>query len=139
MNFIKPTLLFFTLIMVIPVFGQEISLSDYESKENLYEYHMARHKKLNRNGYIVLGSGIAAYVAGIVLFSNDETLSNEAVTGSLLMLGGLITSGASIPIFVSAGTNKKRAATFVQVGKHKGANSQFSGTKVVSIGVKIEL
>lgn len=88
-------------------FAQEISKEDY----------LAKSKRQKTTGFILLGGGIALAAAGGILFSENFILFGASdaednavgIGGAMFIVGGLAAL-SSIPVFISSGSNAKKAA-----------------------------
>lgn len=133
--------LLFSLIFISPnCFGQELESSSDESNQELYDFHISKHQRLKKTGFILLGSGVAASIAGALIASNSDGIfddSDNLGTGAILFTAGALTTISSVPVFIVSGSNKRKAAALVQVGKHQIFDTM-SISQFVSIGVKIE-
>jgi hypothetical protein len=132
------TVLSLVLSMVNQSFGQEVTSLDDQSKEYLYDFHMSKHKKLKKTGFILLGAGVAATIGGVLIMENSGLFTNESGAGAILFLAGVMTTSSSIPVFIVSGSHKRKASALVNVGGYN--RIDFTGTdpKLVSVGVKIE-
>lgn len=79
------------------------------------EYYLQKSKDQNTAAWILLGSGTAITLAGIV-YANESSKDNSfglADDGAYFMiLGGTATDLVSIPFFISSGSNARKAANF---------------------------
>ncbi|WP_187176171.1 hypothetical protein [Algoriphagus sp. AK58] len=100
-----------SFILVSPVMSQEKALSN--QNENLLELS----KKQKRTGFILLGAGIGGAVVGGALFASNFCLfggcSSQqnalAGTGGILLILGVGSAIASVPVLINAGKTSKRA------------------------------
>lgn len=121
--------------------SQVIDSLNVESTQEMYDFHYAKSKKQKKTGFILLGSGLVATGAGLLIASNSNVLSDDAGfgAGAGLALVGSVATVVSIPYFISSGVNKRRAAAYVQVGEYQTIDVAFQNSKLVSLGFKIEL
>ncbi|REE83452.1 hypothetical protein BX611_0743 [Lutibacter oceani] len=79
----------------------------------MYNFYTIQKNNKQKTGWILLGSGAALMTAAIVWGSSDDKdsfgFSDNFDTQAILFLTGGVTSIASIPFFVSSGTNKRKA------------------------------
>lgn len=88
-------------------FAQEMS------KENYLE----KSRKQKTTAWILLGGGVAMAVTGAILFdenfilfgASDSEDNKAGIGGAMFVVGGLAALG-SIPVFISSGSNAKKAA-----------------------------
>lgn len=110
-----------------------------ETNQEMYDYFMAKQKKQNKAGLIMLGSGVAATVVGAVLVHNSDSWSDgDWTAGTILVMGGVLTTISSIPVLIISGSNKRKAETYLQVGHHQMRDLNFPGSQQVTVGVKIK-
>ena len=120
--------------------SQVIDSLNVESKQEIYDFHYAKSKKQKKTGFILLGSGIAATGAGLLIAANSNVLSDDGGfgTGAGLVLVGSVATVVSIPYLISSGVNKRRAAAYVQVGEFQTIDAAFQNSKLVSVGFKFD-
>jgi len=111
-----------------------------QSKQEMYNFHYSKHKKQKKTGLILLGSGLVATGAGALIAANSNVLSDDGGfgAGAGLVLAGSVTTLVSIPYLISSGSNKRKAATYVQIREYPRIDLTMPNSKVVSVGVKIE-
>ena len=119
---------------------QEIDSLSTQSREEMYDFHFTKHKKQKKTGLILLGSGVVATGAGLLIAANSNVLSDDGGfgTGAGLVLAGSITTIVSIPYLISSGSNKRKAAAFVQIGEHDLIDLTMPYSKSFFVGFKIE-
>jgi len=127
-------------VFVIHSFGQKVEVSTDQFNQEKYDFHYSKHKKQKKTGFILLGSGVAASLAGVLIGSNSDSLYDEANlgTGAILVTAGALTAISSIPVFIVSGSNKRKAQTYVQLDRVPISNLGYSKSDLVSVGVKIE-
>ncbi len=77
------------------------------------DYFLEKSKRLNKTGWILLGVGTPLAAGGMAAMNkNFGDEGSAADFYALLMVAGFAMDIASIPVFISAGKNKRRAATF---------------------------
>jgi hypothetical protein len=95
------------LIFLLHAFGQSPTQPAPAQWEYLY-----KSKRQKTNGWILLGGGLATTFLGIAV-GNAGTLNGTSGGGSggaVMALAGIGAMVGSIPVFISAGKNKRRAA-----------------------------
>ena len=105
LSYMKKVIFFLSLSLFSNlIFGQT-----QDTKESL----LAKSKKQKTTGWILLGVGSAAIVTGVIIQSGhkDDASFDDATGEAVLIGGGIASSLASIPFFISAGNKKKKAAT----------------------------
>lgn len=78
--------------------------------------YLQKSKNQRTIGWVMLGGGVAMAVAGGTMFSNNFHLfssanDSEAQAGGILFLTGIGCSLGSIPLFISAANNARKAAS----------------------------
>lgn len=74
------------------------------------DYYEKRSKNQKKAAWIILGSGVALFAGGIIVASQHNEDGAEAAVPLVFMSGtGIVTSLVSIPFFISAGSNKRKA------------------------------
>lgn len=129
----------FLCLWLIPQFssGQELETSSYESKQEMYEYYSSNQRKLKKTGFILLGAGVASMAVGYTVAVNSSL--DDFEPGMLLTTVGYMSVTASIPLFIIAGSNKRKAKALVQMGRHQMMDMTLSSSQYVSLGVRFDL
>lgn len=78
-------------------------------QQNYKEYFLQRSKNQKATAWILLGAGAGAIITGAII-DNANKDGNQSFTGGYLEIGGIVSCVASIPFFIDASKNKKRAA-----------------------------
>jgi len=99
--------------------GQVIEQADNNSQEELYDFHMLKHKKNKTAAWILGGSGVTMVIAGLAINGAETTATilvevftlgyaevEKERKGNWLIYVGSGATLASIPFFISAGKNK---------------------------------
>ena len=101
------------LTVAFSTFGQRLA-----AQQQPKEFYLQKADKQTQAGWILLGVGTVGIVTGAILGSQDsgdDIYSNENIVGYVLLIGGIGLDLCSIPLFISASNNRKRAAT-ISVG-----------------------
>lgn len=80
------------------------------SQTKAKEYFLERSKKQKTTAWILLGTGTAAILGGLIIDGNVDD-GEQSYTGGFFEVGGFICTLASIPFFIGSAKNKKRATT----------------------------
>lgn len=114
-NFTSLFILFFSFSNLQ---SQVIEPSINNSSQELYDFHIVKHRKNKTTAWIMLGGGFTITMAGLIVNSADEAttaltlglidVEEEHGGDWMIYLGGAATL-ASIPFFISAGKNKRKA------------------------------
>ncbi len=101
------------LIIVVNIYSQ--TTAEYSTAD----YYLQKSKSQNKTGWILLGVGSITTVIGFIGFDKNFVMFEEGGNDTkadiygFVTLAGLVMDIASIPVFISASRNKKRAATLV--------------------------
>ena len=91
--------------------GYVLMCSLVYSQEKTKQYFQEKSKKQRTAGWILLGTGATAIITGIIIEGTHRgTDDSQSFAGGTVEVGGVICTLASIPFFISASKNKKRAA-----------------------------
>ncbi len=138
----KQALLFFIFILstLQLVQGQQISTTANQQPIQSYDSYISKQKANKTAAWICLGSGIVMTATGIGinmsggLFDGDSTNNNKGLW--LSYLGGATTI-ASIPLFISAGINKRKAKMSLKNESVSIGNSTISNLNYTAISLTI--
>lgn len=82
------------------------------SQPKTKEYFLERSKKQKATAWILLGTGAAAIITGLLIEAPQRGTGNaQSFTGGLIEVGGIICTLTSIPFFIGSAKNKNRART----------------------------
>lgn len=90
----------FFLVSSMPVFAQSMSKQDYLDKS----------RRQKTTGFIMLGGGVVMATAGGILFNENFNLNGGGEAEGIMMVAGTLVALGSIPMFISAGNNARKAA-----------------------------
>lgn len=117
--------------------SQVIEPNPINPQQEMYNFYSAKQKKLNKAGFILLGAGVGLTVGGIVIAANADGWDGVG-SGALMFLVGGMSTIASIPVFIIAGSNNRKAKTYLEGGTVSSRNITFNGTRYLSIGLKTD-
>jgi len=121
--------------------SQAVDSLTLQSEQEMHDFYISKHKKQKKTGLILLGSGVVAAGVGFLIADNSSLFADDdgfAAGTGLFLVGGLTTI-ASIPVLISSGSNKRKAAAYVQFGEQQLIDLTFPSSKIVSVGVKIDI
>ncbi|MCH7783916.1 MAG: hypothetical protein IIB06_00660 [Bacteroidetes bacterium] len=101
--------------------GQEIDNSFNKTPQQMYDMFMRKNKTNKILGYIFLGSGVAIIAIGATITASTNIINssfnveNDSGAEALFIVGGGVAL-ASIPFFISAGSNKRKAILALKSG-----------------------
>jgi hypothetical protein len=118
-----------------------------------YQHYVKKHKNQKTTAWILLGSGTAVAVGGLItqtansvvavvslpLLLIGEEIQEPTQTGTYIALAGLTTMATSIPFFIASGKNKKRANIAIQEQKITLGNKKNQQASYQSISLSINL
>lgn len=101
------------LMVVFSTFGQRLPIQQQPK-----EFYLQKADRQMQAGWVLLGVGTVGIVTGAILASQDagnDIYSDENIVGYVLLIGGIGLDLCSIPLFIGASSNRKKAAT-ISVG-----------------------
>ncbi|NNL15077.1 MAG: hypothetical protein HKO81_00365 [Flavobacteriaceae bacterium] len=116
-----------------------------------YDFYSLKHKRQKTTAWILLGAGAALTVKGLVTVDNsNKKLSKstgweglgyvfEGGGGGMIAILGGATAVASIPFFISAGKNKRKASLSIKRESLSFGNLNTKKSQVLSAVVTIDL
>lgn len=130
-------------------FGQQNSSPKYDFKQ---EDYLTKSKKQKTFAWVLVGGGAALAVVGLAIPKGEkdgfdiltwsDTYKNEDIKASFI-LGGALSMGGSIPLFIASGRNKRKAlaaSAFVDFEKVSLLNqSQITNQRFAVTGIRIRL
>lgn len=125
------------------VFFLWLPMSNAQTTEGSESYEIFIQKKRTNNtwGWVMLGAGSAMVLTGAMINLEDGILDDDATNNSkglwLSYLGGATTL-ASIPLFIAAGKNRKRAELALKQNMVSAPFTPFKSHQV-SLALKIDL
>jgi len=109
--------IFILLLSFQMLHGQEIESQLEKSPQQLYDFYSLKQKRTKTAAWICFGSGIVMIGAGMAInvgggiMDNDSTNNNE---GLWLSYVGAATTLVSIPLFIKAGSHKRKAKLYLK-------------------------
>ena len=147
----KITIFFVLLAVSAATFSQQTNPAPTLTKQN----YLKKSKSQKTIAWILLGTGTAMMVTGSVIWNNaaEENVNNAydpfsaalapyaTTDGTVLTAAGLIVAAGSIPLFIIAGKNKRRAASvsFKNQFVPQINNSGYVNRTIPSVNLKINL
>jgi|GEM_PF-963176 hypothetical protein len=107
----KLSMLLVFVASYITSFGQ----TDGTSKTDIQKDFLRKSKNQRTTGFVLLGIGTAVGVAGALIVDNSTNDQNptgiiaQAGAGGTVAVVGSLVALTSVPFFISAGSNKKKA------------------------------
>lgn len=102
---------------------------------NTKEYYIKRSKRFNKTGTILLCVGLASVIIPLAIPESDKYKGSYGfdATRVYFVFGGILSSLISIPYFISASSNKKKAMELTLLPNFTNSNSG------LCINIKIKL
>jgi hypothetical protein len=100
-------IMIYVLMLAFPVssFCQKTD----DSVPSVQKDYLQKSKHQKTAAWILLGGGTALMVTGIIVGSGEDAYITDAVGGAAVAGIGLLSTIASIPLFIASGKNKKKA------------------------------
>lgn len=113
----KPSLLLLlALLCSIPtIHSQLIDSTKTLSNQEMYDFYKEREHKQKKTGYILLAAGGGAMLTGILIAASSNDLDRIG-SGGLVMTAGILSTLTSVPFFIIASGNKKKAEFLLSTG-----------------------
>jgi len=130
-------LFLFFLIAIQQIQSQVIEPTTNKSSQELYDFYTLKQKKNKTAAWIFLGSGLAVTAVGFEI-GNKGDLDDIGTTGLLVVLGGATTL-ASVPFFIAAGKNKRKAWLSLKKVQNSVGNINFDNSNYLSVSITIPI
>jgi len=99
-------LLLFTPLLVQ---AQEIDNSFNKTPQEMHDMFMHKSKTKKTVAWITLGTGLTLFGTGLAISSGKEYGVGEIDVASVIVVVGTAAAIVSVPFFISAGSNKRKA------------------------------
>jgi len=112
-----------------------------KSQQEMYDFHIQKHKKLKKTGWILLGAGLVTVGGGYAIAATSDGLFGSGdgfEAGSILIMTGTLSMAASIPVFIISGSNKRKAEAILETGNIGFGSIPFDNQRYVSVGLRID-
>jgi hypothetical protein len=128
----------FFLFIIQFVQGQKIDTTMNKTPQVLYNMYMQKHKSNKTVGWVLFGSGLGMAAIGMTIFGKQdfEATTNKGIT--LAFAGGISMLG-SIPFFISAGNNKRKAKLALKTGPVIIGNKNPIQSNYFALGITFQL
>ncbi len=102
------------ITFVFLIISQNVFSQRFTDQNQIKDFYLEKSKNQKTTGWILLGAGTALVIAGGYVFDKtwDDASSTTTDIAGFAILTGVIADLASIPYFISAGRNKRKAASF---------------------------
>ena len=127
----------FLLIAFQQTQSQIIEPTNNNSQSELYDIYTLQQKRNNTAAWIFLGSGLAVTVIGFEI-GNHGDLDDIGTAAVLVVAGGAATL-ASVPLFIVAAKNKRKASLSLKGESITFGNLSYKKSKQISLALTIDL
>ena len=134
-----------TIIILLFTFSsaqaQLIEPSPDSSPQEFHNYYMMKKQKNNKAAWMCLGGGAGLFIIGTAVGTAGllDWDSSELATGTGMMLAGMVGAAVSIPLFIIAGSNKRKARLSFENVQNKVGNIRFDNSNIFVVSLKIPL
>ena len=98
-----------TILSILFSFSSGIFSQQTEPAPSLTKQDYLRKSKTQKTAaWILLGTGTLTATLGTIKVNPDY---GESTNRAYLLIGGLVMIGASVPLFIASGSNRKKAAS----------------------------
>jgi len=111
------------LLSIQMVSAQKADTAMINSSKTLFDLYTKRHKTFNTVGWSLLGTGSALIIIGLAEASSGNLFSPSFDTGAALGSLGVVMVLGSLPCFIIAGSNEKKAILQLRSGYVGGPSS----------------
>ena len=130
---------FFFILFLLIAFQQTqsqiIEPTNNNSQQKLYNIYTLQQKRNNTAAWIFLGSGLAVTVIGFEIGNNGDL--DDLGTAALLVVAGGAATLASVPLFIVAGKNKRKAMLSLKKVQNSVVNITFDTSNYLCLSVAI--
>jgi hypothetical protein len=143
----KITTILLLLVMSLTIFSQQTEPAPSLTKQD----YLKKAKRQQTAAWILGGSGLVLTGVGLVVAAGDageeffgifdSNVNDGGDSGAVFAVVGLAVMGASVPLFIAAARNKKRAAslTFKNQFVPQFSNGSFVKKPIPSLSLKISI
>jgi len=127
--------------------SQVIDTTTDKSPQESYDYFSLKQKRQKTAAWVCLGSGIIMTIVGVSINTTDELLTTLTLNlaevedvhkGDWLIYVGSATTIASIPLFVYAGKNKRKAALSLKGETVSFGNLTYKNSRHIAVALTID-
>lgn len=122
----------------------------FQAEQKSYEYHIKKQQENRTIASMALGGGLLLTGVGIAVAANNmdfsgmwtggqSTSSNKGGIEDGLVILGLASTVASVPLFIIAGSHGKKAQAALKTGAVSFNNHQVRGSQGIHVGITIDL
>jgi hypothetical protein len=130
-------------LLTVCSYSQEIAIPSTRSPQESHDFFMRKSRNNRTAGWILAGTGSALILTGTLIAYGealDAAYTGEESSASGVVAGiGLVAGVLSIPCFINAGRNKKKAKLALSQQPVSLGFYRTQRTGYHSIGVKIDL
>ena len=140
-------------VMLLLLSATSFSQQNNPSQPFTREDYLKKSKNQKTAGWILLGGGAVMSAIGSVVLLNEVAdiyvnifdpnpppANNDETLGSVLFVGGVLAMAGSIPLFIAAGKNRRKAAASVSFKMENATNiyqCAVTNTRYPAVAVQI--
>ena len=131
-------LIIFTMLLILSAtsFSQQTNPSQALTRAD----YLQKSKKQKTTAWILLGGGAGLATAGFIIGNSSTSFDdNKLTTGALLIIAGGVAMVGSIPFFISAGSNKRKAEIMLKNESNSSLRLLHNRRNFIALSVKIPL
>ncbi|HET9744603.1 MAG TPA: hypothetical protein VFP97_02755 [Chitinophagaceae bacterium] len=127
--------IFLILIIMLVAFNSKSQQITSETKILTNDY-FKKSKKQRNTGFILLGSGVAMFTGGYIAMQHSQSKGENEF---FFLVGGLATTTASLPFFISARISKHKAKVYIKRDAYMITPGKQSNISYSSLNFRINL
>ena len=102
------------LVCAVALLSSTLMGQDYpKAAKEAKDYYLQKSARQKKKGWILLGSGSAFILTGVIIMTRTQATFEEGIGGFTIGALGAVTALGSIPFFLVAENNKRRAFKIV--------------------------
>ena len=128
------------LFLTIQLVNGQTDTAMYGSAQALHDKYMKNYNTQNKAGWIALAGGLGITAIGSYIYFN-QAMGEGSITsiGPTLFYLGAFTTLVGVPLFISAGHNKKKAKLALKEETLTSCNRLINRSNYVSVALTIRL
>jgi len=136
-SLLNPSICFFLLFLIAfqQTQAQVIETTNKNLQKEQFDFYTLQQKQNKTAAWIFLGTGVAATVIGFEIGNNGDL--DDIGTAALLVVAGGVTTLASVPFFIAAGKNKRKAILSLKKVQNSVGNINFDNSNYLSVSLTI--
>ena len=127
---------YFSILLLMVIGFNSFSQQLKNKGQKLPADYLEKSRKQKTTGFILLGSGAAVFSGGAIAVQHSQSKGENEFP---FLVGGLAISIASIPFFISSGSNKHKAKLYMRKETLILTPNIKTGQDLNSMGIRIGL